>query len=445
MKNSMGVRVAVAGVVGCLLFIPLVMIDGLVGERAGRRDAAADEIARMWASAQTISGPILTVPYRCDDPKGHPCIGRVNFQPLSLTVEGTLDPEVRKRSLFEAVVYRSRIKVQGTFAVDFAAHRIAVDQLIWQDATVTLGVTDLRGITGSAAVRSRGATLPFVPGAIKASGIESGIHAKVGTLALPGVEPLPFEFELTVNGTNDLQFDTFGDSGQVTLTSSWPHPAFVGSLLPDTRTSDASGFTATWHAGAFRRAAPPAPAAGAGRTGSVSAEASLTAPVQSRAFGVALVTPVDVYQQAERAVKYGVLFILFTFATAFLWEVTRGIAVHPIQYAFIGFALCVFYLLLLSISEHAGFDLAYVVATTAISSLIAWYWRWVAGRWRDGAGMGSLVAGLYGFMYLLLRLEDYALLAGSLGLFLMLVLVMYLTRRVDWFDFGQTTPGRSVP
>ena len=440
MKNSMGVRVAIAGVVGFLLFIPLLMIDGLVSERAGRRDAAADEIARMWASAQTISGPILSVPYRCDDPKGHPCIGHVNFQPSSLTVEGTLEPEVRKRSLFEAVVYRSRIRVQGTFAVDFAAHRIAAGQLIWQDATMTLGVTDLRGITGSAAVRSRGTTLPFVPGAIRASGSESGIHAKLGTLAVPGVEPLPFEFELTLNGTKDLQFDTFGDSGQVTLTSTWPHPAFVGSLLPDTRTSNDNGFTATWHAGAFRRAAPPAPAAA---RGSASAEASLTAPVQSRAFGVALVTPVDVYQQSERAVKYGVLFIFFTFATAFLWEVTRGVAVHPIQYGFVGFALCVFYLLLLSISEHAGFDLAYVVATTAISGLIAWYWSWVAGRWRDGAGMGSLVAGLYGFMYLLLRLEDYALLAGSLGLFLMLVLVMYLTRRIDWFNFGQTT--RSVP
>jgi inner membrane protein len=443
MKNSMGVRVATAGVVGFLLSIPLLMIDGLVGERAGRRDAAADEIARMWASAQTISGPILTVPYRCDDPKGHPCIGRVNFQPMSLTVDGTLDPEVRKRSLFEAVVYRSRIRVRGTYAVDFAPYRISGDQLIWQDAAVTLGVTDLRGITGSAALRSREATLPFVPGAIKASGIESGIHAKLGTLAVPGIEPLPFEFELTLNGTRELQFDTFGDSGQVTLASTWPHPAFVGSLLPDTRTSDDNGFTATWHAGAFRRAAPPAPATPTDRTGSLSAEASMPAPVQSRAFGVALVTPVDVYQQAERAVKYGVLFILFTFATAFLWEVTRGVAVHPMQYAFVGFALCVFYLLLLSISEHAGFDLAYVVATTAISGLIAWYWSWVAGRRRDGAGMGSVVAGLYGFMYLLLRLEDYALLAGSLGLFLMLVLVMYLTRRIDWFNFGQTP--RSVP
>jgi inner membrane protein len=439
-KNSMGLRLAVAAVVGFCLFIPLVMIDELVRERAGRRDEAVDEIARMWAAPQTLSGPVLTVSHRCDVPKNPPCVNQINLQPLSLTIDGVLEPEERRRSLFKSVVYRSRLRVRGTFDMDVAARGVPADYVSWQDATVTLGVTDPRGITGSAAIRVAGTLVPFVPGARQQSGISSGIHARVGTLPQPAPGPMPFEFELTLNGTREIQFDTFGDTGQITLTSTWPHPAFVGAFLPDIRTTDGNGFSATWNGGAFRRSAPsPRPAASSQGT---HAEGSASNP--TKAFGVALVTPVDVYQQTDRAVKYGVLFIFFTFAMAFLWEVTRGVLVHPIQYGFIGFALCVFYLLLLSVSEHAGFDVAYLAGTAAVVSLLAWYWRWVAGRWLDGASMGSLVAGLYGFMYLLLRLEDYALLAGSLGLFVMLVLVMYLTRRVDWFNFGQSA-GQSLP
>jgi inner membrane protein len=152
------------------------------------------------------------------------------------------------------------------------------------------------------------------------------------------------------------------------------------------------------------------------------------------AFGVALVRPVDIYQQAERAVKYAALFIVLTFVIAFLWEIIHGAPVHPIQYVFIGFALCVFYLLLLALSEHIGFDLAYIAAAVANVGLIAWYWSWVV---RSGARHGILMAAalsaLYGYLYVLLRQEDHALLGGALGLFVMLALVMFLTRRIDWY------------
>jgi inner membrane protein len=152
------------------------------------------------------------------------------------------------------------------------------------------------------------------------------------------------------------------------------------------------------------------------------------------AFGVSLLQPVDIYQQAERAVKYAPLFIVLTFVTAFLWEVTGKALVHPIQYLFVGFAMCIFYLLLLSLSEHVGFDRAYAAAAIATVALLSWYWTWVLLGPSKGAVMCAALVGLYGFLYLLLRLEDYALLAGSLGLFAMLALVMVLTRKVDWYN-----------
>ena len=152
------------------------------------------------------------------------------------------------------------------------------------------------------------------------------------------------------------------------------------------------------------------------------------------AFGLSLVQPVDIYQQAERAVKYAVLFLVLTFLVFFLWEVFSAALLHPMQYAFVGFALCVFYLLLVSISEHAGFDTAYAVSSLVTTLLIAGYARAVLGGARQGASVCAALVTLYGFLYLLLRLEDYALLAGSVGLFLVLALVMFITRRMDWYD-----------
>jgi inner membrane protein len=161
---------------------------------------------------------------------------------------------------------------------------------------------------------------------------------------------------------------------------------------------------------------------------------ALARQAAAAAFGVALVQPVDIYVQTDRAVKYAALFIVMTFVIAFAWEIAGGVLVHPIQYLFVGFTMCVFYLLLLSLSEHRGFDFAYVVATSATVLLLSWYWSWVLGGRRQGTLMGAAMSTLYGYLYLLLRLEDYALLAGSAGLFVMLALVMFLTRRVNWYE-----------
>jgi inner membrane protein len=299
--------------------------------------------------------------------------------------------------------------------------------VFWDRASVNVGLSDPRGVVRISELLSGETRTKFAPGIAQmpgyALGFPTGMHAPAG-VARPGPDgtyAVSFDFDL--NGTRQIEFAMLGDEATVRLSSSWPHPSFIGGALPTTRTSTTEGFTAEWRTGAFWRAAT---AAGTGAAG------------VGNTFGVSLITPVDIYRQTDRAVKYAVLFIGATFLVAFLWEVTRGVLVHPVQYAFVGFSICVFYMLLLSGSEHAGFDPAYVVASAATVLLLSWYWRWVAGNRAQGGMMAVILSGMYGYLYLLLRLEDYALLAGSVGLFIALMLVMYLTRRVNWYRLGTT-------
>jgi inner membrane protein len=274
-----------------------------------------------------------------------------------------------------------------------------------------------------------GSDVALAPGNEDIGLVQSGLHAAgPGLAALPERAVIPFSVELEMNGSRDLKLLPMGSETVVQLNSSWPHPSFIGAPLPASRQTSAEGFTGRWSVPYFGRGYPP-------QWTSVGMDrAQLKALADASAFGVSLIQPVDIYQQAERAVKYGPLFITMTFVVFFLWEMLRSRLLHPIQYAFVGFAMCVFYLLLVSLSEHFGFDLAYTSAAAATTLLVAVYSMNVLGGAVEGTFMGGGLAGLYGFLYLLLRLEDYALLAGSIGLFAMLALVMFATRRVNWYE-----------
>ncbi len=441
MRTSAMARLAIMGILMICLMIPLMMVQGVVSERASRRDAAVAEVGGIWGGAQTVGGPILTVPYLYIDPAvgSRPIIGRAHFLPDVLDLSGTVEPELRRRGLFEVVVFKSHLRITGQFArPDLAGVRPepAPDQILWNDASLSLGVTDPKGISRRATLTWNGREESFVPGVVDAGLFTAGVQAPIRDLSTSAAR-IAFTLDIDLNGSRQLRFLPGGSETSVALTSSWPHPSFVGAPLPESRRTGANGFEATWRAPYFGRGYPPR---------WTSAELNrdhLRAMADASAFGVTLLQPVDIYQQAERAVKYAALFIVMTFVIAFLWEIARGALLHPIQYLFVGFSMCVFYLLLLSLSEHIGFDLAYVSAATATVGLLAWYWsRVVRGAW-SGVLMGVALTLLYGFLYLLLRLEDYALLAGSIGLFVMLAAVMYLTRRVNWYDLKLGTTDAS--
>jgi inner membrane protein len=335
-------------------------------------------------------------------------------------------------------VYTAVLKMRGSFKPpSFGDVQPPPDAVLWNEATLHLGVADPRGIARAVDVTWNGQVRGFVPAIAGAGLFESGVQAPADGFGPERTEPIDFALQLEVKGTREIRLVPSAGETTVKLASSWPHPSFVGRT-PELPRLHAGGFQASWRVPSFGRGFASE------WTGSEPALAQkLQQQAQAAAFGVGLIQPVDIYVQADRAVKYAVLVILVTFVMAFLWEITSGVLLHPVQYLFVGFALCIFYLLLLSLAEHRGFDQAYAIAASATILLLAWYWSFVLRGWAQGLLMGSALSVLYGCLYLLLRLEDYALLAGSIGVFAMLALVMFLTRRVDWYQLKLGEAGKA--
>jgi len=432
LRTSVTARIVVMGIILLGLLIPLSMVEGVVSERTGRRNSVVNEISSTWGTAQLLAGPMLTVPYECtiteNDGRSRQITGRVTFLPDTLSVQGSLNPDIRERGLFKVVAYEAQLTLTGRFSSpDLSSIARGPIRPILTGASVNIGIADPRGVR-RATLNWNGADRRLEPGITEQGLSVTGLHARVDVSeTVSGGTSIPFTIALQLNGSRDFRVVPAGNDTAVRLTSSWPHPGFIGTL-PQPRSVGNAGFNAAWDVSYFGRGFPRAWSdSGVDRQ-------KMRELANDSAFGVSLVQPVDIYQQAERAVKYAALFIVLTFVAFFLFEVVRARLLHPVQYLFVGFALCIFYLLLVSLSEHVGFDLAYLAAAVAITLLISTYAAFVLEGLREGATVGSSVGLVYGFLYLLLRLEDYALLAGSVGLFAALALVMLLTRRVNWYE-----------
>jgi inner membrane protein len=433
MRTSPILRLLVMGILLLALNVPLTMMCGVVGERAARRNEVVRAVSGDWGGEQTLAGPVLSIPYRYtwSDSYGREqsSVEHYHFLPESVEIDGTIEPGERRRTIFTVIVYTARLKMRGRFAAPrFTNLRPAPVAVLWDQAKVSVGVQDPRGIARAMTLNWNGQTQRFEPGSGRVALFANGVQADAPGIKAEQTDPLPFELELEIKGTREVRVVPSGNETIVRLASTWPHPSFVGTT-PDPPRIGAAGFVASWRVPYFGRGFPAE-----WNGGDKQIDDAITRQASSAAFGVALIQPVDIYVQAERAVKYAALFIVMTFVIAFLWEITGGVLVHPIQYLFVGFTMCVFYLLLLSLAEHRGFDAAYAIAASATIALLSWYWSWVLGGRKQGFLMCAALTGLYGYLYLLLRLEDYALLAGSVGLFLMLALVMFLTRRIDWYE-----------
>ena len=432
LRDSIGFKMAIIGGLVILLLIPLGMVQSLIEEREHRRTEAADEVAATWGKCQLLGGPVLTVPYQqhSKDEKGkdYVSVSYARFLPSALKIAGQVAPERRNRGIFEAVVYRADLHWSGAFQrPSFAAWKVDPEDVLWNGAYLSVGVPDLRGIRSAVAVHWSQRALQFQPGGAEEGLWDSGLRVPVPDLAA-GKEgdSYSFAFDLGLNGSRQLQFLPLGQQTQVSLSSSWPSPSFNGAVLPESRHVTDKGFDAVWSRSWFNRGYPQQWR---------QAEADKLVPkatLKASAFGVELFLPVDSYQKTERSAKYGALFLVLTFLTFFLYEVFSAVPLHPMQYFLVGAALCLFYLLLLSISEQAPFGISYLVASAATALLIGGYSAAVLrGRLR-ALLMTTVLGVLYGYLYVLLQLEDYALLLGSVGLFVILALVMFLTRRIDW-------------
>jgi inner membrane protein len=351
-----------------------------------------------------------------------------------LHASGAIESEMRHRGIFGIPVYRLDLTVEGEFArPDFA--KLGVDPALvhWDRAHLAVGISDVRAIQHESAVSWNGATVAFLPGTGDFGDCGSGVHAPV--VMPPGADPLAFSFPLALNGSRSVSFAPFGQTTVVELSSNYPHPSFQGNWLPAERTVTDTSFSAKWSIPFLGRNYPQA----------WTSTAAMRDAIEGSRFGVDLVDPIDPYHVAERSVKYAGLFILLTFAAVWLIEVLAGVRVHPIQYLMLGSALCLFYLLELSVSEHTGFLLSYAIASVAVIGMVTTYCTVILHGRSRAAVVGCGVSLLYAYLYTLLVNEDYALLAGSIGLFGILAAIMYATRHVDWYGIGVEAPEPTAP
>jgi inner membrane protein len=432
-------------------------VSGLVKERKLRRDAAVDEISRSWGGAQVVTGPLLMVPYRYTIPArtyresavthtipAQTKTGALHVLPETLHIEGTLTPVERYRGIFRAILYGASLRLTGTFVrPDLSALDIRPEDVLWQEAVVTVGVSDLRGATSAPMLDWSGRQIGFLPGP-KGDFLDSGLHAPAdfGGAAAPGA-PVPFALALDFAGSQHLAVAPVGKTTTVALRSTWPHPSFSGAYLPRTRAISTSGFSAGWAVSYLGRNYPQAWKSH-DRDGTIIAAADLRQRVTASQFGVSLISPVDFYALSERSVKYGMLFVVLILATLFAYEMFGRRRIHVLQYALTGFALCVFFLLLLALSEVVAFLLAYVVAAAMSTALVALYVGKAMASAKRGLVVGALLGGVYGYLYVVLQQEDFALLFGALGVFVALAGVMYVTRNIDWYAGQEREADRPV-
>ena len=426
LKRSVTIKLISIGFLILILLIPTTMMQSLIYERQTLHDQAIEDISSKWGGKQTIGGPVLTVPYTASlkDDKGNiEYVTRyAHFLPEVLNIDGKVFPEKRYRGMYVVVLYKTNIHLAGKFTFpDIQEAGLNASSCQFDKAFISIGLTDLRGINDDVKCLVNEKSFVFGPGVPTHDILESGISFKY---PLDSTKEMNFSFDLNINGSSNLSFLPFGKETKVNLTSTWNSPSFEGSFLPDTRNINDSGFTASWKVLQLNRNYP---------------QQGTGAFIQNKenenaaSFGVKLILPIDEYQKTMRSVKYCFMFIIITFLTFFFVEVLNKKRIHPIQYLLVGSAICLFYVMLLSISEHFSFGWAYLISCISIVSLITFYAKYVFEKISLTAIFSILLILLYGFFYSLLQLEDYALLLGSLGLFLILGVIMYLTRKVNWY------------
>lgn len=451
-KSSLSLKLFVIGFLIAILMIPIGMIAILANDRESRQAEAFREVSGKWGFEQTITGPILSIPYK-DKVERTTAEGTVideiiryaHFLPEELNIKGMIDPAKRQRGIYEVVVYNANLEISGGFLPpDFSQWEIAKDDILYNQAFVTLGITDMRGIKENLDLEWGGVKHAFNPGVKTSDVVALGINADVD-LSQNNNDSQNFKIALSLNGSRDLYFVPLGRSTQVELSSAWPDPSFQGSFLPQSHTINEAGFTALWKVSELNRGFPQK------FLGSVNAVEPMTQngygekmPTISQAgainqsnFGVRLLVLADEYQATVRALKYAIMLIALTFLVLFFYEAMRNVRVHPLQYILIGLALALFYLLLLSISEYLGFKIAYLLSAMTIISLITLYSRSIFKAWRPAILEALILVFVYGFIFVILQLEDYSLLVGSLGLLAILSLVMLVSRKINWYSVVQ--------
>jgi inner membrane protein len=423
-KSKLVVKGLVIGVLALLLLIPASFVENLIAERQGRQQEAFAEVSSKWADKQNITGPVLVIPYTrsATDGAGKPITIKsfCYFLPDKLNIDATVQPEKRYRGIYEIMLYSSSVRIDGSFSeLPLQKLNLVPSDLVWNEAYVCLGITDPKGLKDELQLTWNNSTLTLSPSNINNAIFKDGFISPVSINDSNAKAGFTFSSKININGSEQLLFTPVGKQTTLQMRSTWPDPSFTGNQLPDSSGISAKGFTAKWKSLSHTRNFPQA-----------WKEDSYN--LSSASFGTDLFIAVNGYQKTMRSVKYAILCILLTFTGFFLIETNNKKSLHPIHYALIGFALILFYTLLLSFSEYIGFNGAYAVATVATIGLITWFVKALLQSIKLSVLLSLVLVLLYSYIFTILQLQDYALLLGSIGLFITLAIVMHYSKKVQW-------------
>ncbi len=405
-----------------VMLIPSLFVFNLVEERAKRQDDVVHEVSSKWAGSQVVTGPVLIVPYvekqLLKDGKEGMVRGTAYILPEELKVTGNISPQEKKRGLYSVTLYRAKVNLAGRFGkMPLKMLNVDPENILWNEAKILLNVDDVRGIDDIVSLDWNTDKLQMEAGVPDNSLFKEGLNSPV-SLSADG--EYSFSVSLSLKGSEYLYFTPTGKTTTTDITANWKDPSFDGLYLPESSSVNGNSFKAHWKILPLARNFPQA---------WKDSEQNL----KKAAYGVRMIQAVDGYSQTSRSVKYAILFISLTFTFFFFLEILQKRRIHPIQYLLVGIALSVFYTLLLSISEYTGFQLAYFIASLATITLIATYVHSIFKSTATTAGFGVVLGSLYGCIFILIQSEDRALLFGSIGLFAIVAVIMYFSRKVDWY------------
>ena len=428
-RFSKTIKVVIIGLLILLLMIPMFMIENLISERGRTQEEAIDEVSEKWSLAQTITGPYLNLQYPVvteNNGEKKVSIKDLILFPDELMVNGQLKTEILKRSIYEVNVYQSELTLKGSFSSEeLKKSRIDMDQLQFDRAAICLNLTDMRGISEQISITLGDSVYIFEPGMDNRGIANTGVHAIANLWELKLNKKLPYEIKIKLKGSQSLNFIPLGKTTRVDLKANWNTPSFTGNYLPNNRNITEKEFSAQWQVLNLNRNYSQV---------MVDFNTPNIKDIESSSFGVNFKIPVEQYQQSMRSAKYAILIILLTFGAIFFTEIMNNTRIHALQYLLVGLALCLFYSLLLSFSEHVGFNPAYLLSSALTIILVGGYMFGITKKKKPSLIMSGLLAILYIYIFVLIQLETFALLAGSLGLFIILAIVMYFSKKIDWFN-----------
>ena len=466
-ERSPGIKLLFVGLVSLVLIVPLLMIYALVYDRQDQSETAQASINAGWGGPQVLSGPVLVVPFRTTQTQNEIVDGKpvsrvveveklLYISPVTNRVSTRIDPEERRKSIYRSVLFTAKTEGHASFVLpaDLARFGVTRERLMWDRAELRVGASDARGLTTGGTIAAGGRSLEVQPGKGPAASGGQGFFA---FLNWDGTGELDVDYAFGLRGSRTISLVPRAGTTSWEVSSSWPSPSFEGAFLPEKPKVSDEGFKASYTVDKLALGQPPVSMEDYGPPRDVDTYALREATVPSavdtaaggasevvggpsRAVSVSLIQTVDLYSKVNRSVKYGFLFIGFTFLAFFLFDIVGGARVAAAEYLLTGAGLVLFFVLLLAFAEVIGFTAAYLVASGAVIGLLTAYSAAVLRSWKRARFIGALLVGLYALLFVLLNLEAWSLVIGSVLLFVALAGVMYATRNVDWASVSRREP-----